>query len=139
MISNFLGKEEAHYDPTREILITAGANAGLMATLLSCFQPGDSIALFSPTYASYFNQLRMAGLNPVYIPLKGNSWQVDLDLFADRIRTHNPKAVLICNPNNPTGSLFKKNELIEIARIAAQNGLLILCDEVYSYLLYDSE
>ncbi len=138
-ISSFLIQRNEIYDPYNEIIITAGANAGLLAILLSCFQTNDSIALFTPTYASYFDQLSIAGLNPIYLPLKENDWQVDLDLVNDRIRIHKPKAILICNPNNPTGNLLNKDELIEIAKIAIKNNILIICDEVYSYLLYDNE
>lgn len=136
-ISLFLARRNEVYDPYTEILVTAGANAGLLSTLLACFQPNDSIALFTPTYASYFDQLSIAGLAPIYLPLREEDWQLDLDLVNDRIRTHKPKAILICNPNNPTGNLFCKNELIEIARIAIENNLIVICDEVYSYLLYD--
>ena len=136
-ISLFLARKDEEYNPYKEILVTAGANAGLLSTLIALFQPNDSIALFTPTYASYFDQLSIAGLVPIYLPLKEENWQVDLDLVNDRIRTHNPKAILICNPNNPTGNLLHKNELIEIARIAIENNLIIICDEVYSYLLYN--
>jgi aminotransferase len=138
-ISLFLSRQGEVYNPQNEILITAGANAGLLSVLLSCFNPNDSIALFTPTYASYFDQLRIAGLNPVYLPLKEDGWRIDLDLVKDRIETHKPKAILICNPNNPTGNLIRKSELIEIAKIALENNLLIICDEVYSFLIYENE
>ena len=139
MISMSLAKDNTYYDPHSEIIVTAGANAGLMATLLACFQPGESIATFTPTYASYFKQFQLAGVNPIYIPLKEKGWSIDLDLFSDRIRSHKPKAILLCNPNNPTGTLLSKEELIEIGHIAMKNGLFIICDEVYSFLLYDNK
>jgi len=137
-IASNLNEEGGSYSP-EEIIITAGANAGLMATLLSCFQPGDSIAILCPTYASYFQQFKIAGIIPIFIPLNEKNWSLDLELLSDRINAHKPKAILLCNPNNPTGTLLSKNELLQIANIAEKYNMLILCDEVYSFLVYDNK
>ena len=137
MIEISLAKENMFYDWQKEIIVTAGAIEGLTAAVLAISQPGDEIILPSPTYTSYKEVISLAGCTPIFVPLNEvKSWSLELDKFAKAI-TPKTKAILFCNPNNPTGTIYSREQLIGLAELAKKHNLFIISDEVYKDFVYD--
>lgn len=126
-------------DTEREIFVSAGAMEALLAAIVSIVEEGDEVLLFDPGYASHIEQVLFAGGRPVFVPLdESQEWGVNLDALRQSI-TANTKAVIVCNPNNPTGSLLRKDELKAIVDIAREFDLYIIADETYNFLVFDDE
>lgn len=122
-------------DPDHHIVVTCGATEGLMVTLQALFEPGDQLIAFCPVYENYFHQTRAAGLSLITVELTEPDFVVSRpqleDAYNDRVR-----AILICNPCNPTGKVFTREELELISDFAEQRNLLILSDETYERFIW---
>ncbi len=123
-----------------QVMITHGAIEGLMATFMTLINPADEILVLTPDYASHITQVRIArhGGRPIFVPLTETEkgWLLDSEKIEAAITQHT-KAILVCNPCNPTGKVYTYEELKEIARIAIKYNLFIITDEMYEYFLYD--
>lgn len=137
-ISDHLKDREMMYDPKTEIIVTAGAIESLSTIFLSLLSKNDEVVVFTPTYfANYKSIISMAGGKPIPIPLIENrSWHIDFHLLEKSI-TKKTRAIIICNPNNPTGSVLFKEDLIKLGDLALKNNLLLLMDDVYSEFSYN--
>lgn len=123
-------------DPS-EVLVTTGAVEGLFAAVLALVNPGDEVLLPAPNYSTHELMVRMACALPVYFDtVEEKGWRLNLDALEKAI-TKKSKMILFCNPCNPTGAVFPKEDLIKIAEIARENNLFILVDEAYEYFLFD--
>ncbi|KKS33473.1 MAG: Aromatic amino acid aminotransferase [Parcubacteria group bacterium GW2011_GWC2_42_12] len=139
MIEISLAKENMYYDWQKEIIVTVGAIEAISAAILAISQPGDEIILPSPSYTSYKEVVRLAGCTPVFVPLNETAgWAFELAKFAKAI-TPKTKAILFCNPNNPTGTIYSRQQLIGLAKLAAKHNFFIISDEVYKNFIYGSE
>jgi len=137
MIEISLAKENMFYDWQKEIIVTAGSIEGITATILAISEPGDEIILPSPTYVSYREVINLAGCEPVFVPLnEAKGWTLELDKFEKAI-TAKTKAILFCNPNNPTGTVYSREQLIGLSELAKKHNLFIISDEVYKDFIYD--
>ena len=125
-----------HYDPDTEVLVTTGATEALAAAILAFVDPGDEVIALEPFYDSYAATIELAGGVRVGVGLFGPDFRLDLDEFAAAF-TPRTKAILINSPHNPTGVVLSLDELAEIARLAVENDVLVICDEVYEHLLFD--
>lgn len=124
-------------DAEKEIAITAGAMEALLIAMLAVVEPDDEVILFDPSYASHIEQVKLADGKPIFVPLlKDNSWALDSKALEAAV-TKKTKVIVICNPCNPTGKVFSKNEVEKIVAIAIKYGLLVIADETYEFLLYD--
>ncbi|MDH4226040.1 MAG: aminotransferase class I/II-fold pyridoxal phosphate-dependent enzyme, partial [Deltaproteobacteria bacterium] len=138
-VAESLRAEGMRYDPDGEIIITAGSIEAIAATLMTITGPGDEVIIPSPTYASYQQVIRMAGAVPVFAPLnEENNFDLDIRAIQKRI-TPRTRAIFYCNPNNPTGTLYSREESLKLMDLAERHGLMILTDEVYKDFLYTSE
>ncbi|MET7994012.1 pyridoxal phosphate-dependent aminotransferase [Amycolatopsis sp. NPDC005232] len=118
-------------DPERELLVTHGAQHGMSVVLRALLSPGDEVLVPAPTYF-FEGMVRMAGARPVYVPGRAeDGWAVDVDALR-RATIPATRAILLCNPNNPTGYTPSKDELSAILTLAAERGLLVLSDESYA-------
>jgi len=126
------------YDPDTEVLVTAGATEAVAATLLALVEPGDEVMAFEPYYDSYAANIAMAGGTRVPVTLRPPAFRPDLDELASKI-TPRTRLILLNSPHNPTGSVFTRDELAAIARLAIEHDLLVVTDEVYEHLVYDGE
>jgi len=135
-IAQYLEKENKFYDFETEIIATAGSIEAIAATLLAILEPGDEVLIPDPTYASYQPAIKIARGVPVFVPLdEGRHWALDIEKF-EKLITPRTKAFLFCNPNNPTGTIFKRNQLHALAQLAIKHNLYILDDEVYKDFVY---
>ncbi|MFA5954506.1 MAG: pyridoxal phosphate-dependent aminotransferase [Patescibacteria group bacterium] len=137
-IEESLIKDSMHYDSEEEIIVTAGSIEAISATMLALLQSGDEVILFSPSYVSYRQSILLAKAKPVYVPLdEEHEWSINFEALLAAL-TSNTRVILICNPNNPTGSIFKKDDLLKIAQIAESRNLFVVLDEVYKDFIYDN-
>lgn len=123
-------------DPEREICITVGAMEGLSAAVLTLVDRGDEVILPSPNYASHIEQVLLAEGVPVFAPLYENNWGLDIERIKDAV-TSKTRAIILCNPHNPTGANFSEEDLRCIAELALKEDIFIICDETYDFLVYD--
>ena len=127
------------YLPSTEILVTVGVSEGLDLAMRAILNPGDEVIIPEPTYVSYNPCVTLAGGVPVSIPTyMENRFQV-LPEDIERKVTSRTKAILIGYPNNPTGAVMPREELEKIAVIAEKNNLIVISDEVYERLVYNTE
>lgn len=130
-------RESIYYDWERETIVTAGSIEGITASLLALTVPGDEVLICDPTYTSYREAVRLCGCEPVFVPLnEDKGWALDIEAFRKAI-TPKTKVIFYCNPNNPTGTIFKKEELMGLAELAQEHDLYIISDEAYKDFLYD--
>ncbi|MCB0311061.1 MAG: pyridoxal phosphate-dependent aminotransferase, partial [Bdellovibrionales bacterium] len=134
-----LSSEGLLYDPDGEILVTAGSIEAITASILALTNPGDEVIIPSPTYVSYLGSISIAHCKVKYVALdEDNNFEFDLQRMADAISSRT-KAILYCSPNNPTGTVFSKENSMRILELAEQHDLKIIVDEVYKDFYYSSE
>lgn len=139
-ISNYLDRKyEVGYEPFSEILVTVGVSEAIDIALRCVLEPGDEVIIPEPSFVSYKPCTIMAGGIPRAVPtLEANSFKL---LPHDLKKSINPrsKVLIMCYPNNPTGAIMNREELLEIARLAEEHDLLVISDEIYSELTYNGE
>lgn len=132
-----LAEDKMFYDWEKEILITAGSIEGITATILALTNPGDEIIIPQPTYTSYREVITLAGCTPIFVSLdEEKDWAFDLDKFKAAI-TPKTKAIFYCNPNNPTGTIYSEEQLTGLAKLAQENNIYLISDEVYKDFLFE--
>jgi aminotransferase len=123
-------------DPEREITVTCGSTEGMIATMLAIIDPGDEVVVFEPFYENYGPDVILSGATPRFVPLRPPDWTFDPDelraAFSERT-----KAVVVCNPGNPTGNVFTREQLSEIAALCEEFDAVAVTDEIYEHILYD--
>lgn len=123
-----------------EILVTHGAIEAMISIFMALLNVEDEIIVITPDYASHITQITIAthGGKPIFVPMEetDKGWVLDGTRLEQAVNART-KAILICNPSNPTGKVFTKEELQEVARIALRHNLYIITDEMYEDFLYD--
>ena len=127
------------FDPDKEVLITAGATEAIASTLLSLCEPGDEIIAFEPFYDSYAACISMAGGKRVAITLNHPDYSYDSTKLEQACASPKAKMILLNSPHNPTGKVFSRQELNQIAELAVKHNLLVAADEVYEHLVFEGE
>ncbi|MFJ3775389.1 pyridoxal phosphate-dependent aminotransferase [Streptomyces sp. NPDC090075] len=127
------------YDPDAEVLVTAGATEAIAAALLALLEPGDEVVALEPYYDSYAACIAMAGGTRVPVTLRpdGGAFRLDLDELRAAV-TPRTRLLLVNTPHNPTGTVLTRAELTAIAELAVERDLLVVTDEVYEHLVYDT-
>ena len=124
-------------DPQREVLVTVGATEALAATLLALVDsPDDEVVVFEPYYDSYAACVALSGAKLVTVPLRWPDFQPDLEQLASAV-TDRTRVILVNDPHNPTGTVFSREVLDEVVRLAHQHDAIIVTDEVYEHLVFD--
>jgi len=125
-----------------QVIVTHGGIEAMMATFIALLNPTDEIIVLSPDYASHITQTQIArhGGRPIYVPLNETEkgWVLDAQKVEAAV-TQRTKAILMCNPCNPTGKVYTLEELKELTRIAKKFNLFIISDEIYEYFTYDNK
>lgn len=122
-------------DPGKEIVVTCGSTEAMMAAMMSVTNPGDKVIVFSPFYENYGADTILSGAEPIYVPLVPPTFDFDPEVLEDAFRQH-PKALVLCNPSNPCGKVFTKDELQTIADLAEKYDTWVITDEVYEHIVY---
>ena len=130
--SRFMGID---IDPDTEITVTCGSTEAMMSSVLTVADPGDKVIIFSPFYENYGADTILSGAEPIYVPLVPPDFHFDPEVLEDAFRQH-PKAMILCNPSNPTGKVFTREELELIASLAIKYDTYVITDEVYEHLVY---
>jgi len=125
-------------DPETMITVTCGATEAMIATLLATIDPGDEVIAFEPYYENYGPDAVLSGAAPRFVPLKPSKrgWEIDLKALR-RAFTKRTRAIIVNTPNNPTGKVFSRVELDEIASLCQKHDVLAVTDEVYEHIVYD--
>lgn len=140
-IREALARKQKHFsgmdvDPNQEIVVTCGGTEAMMAAMLTVCNPGDKVVVFSPFYENYGADAILSGAEPIYVPLVPPAFSFDPDMLEDAFRQPGVKALILCNPSNPSGKVFTREELTIIADLAKKYDLYVITDEVYEHILY---
>ena len=128
----FMGRK---IDPNTEMVVTIGSTEAMVDTIFALTNPGDKVILFSPYFENYHAQIIMADCEPIYVPLVPPVFNFDPAVLEDAFK-QNPKAILICNPSNPSGKVFTEAELKFIADLCIKYDVYAIMDEVYEHIVY---
>ena len=124
-----------HIDPKENIVVTCGSTEAMMAAMMSVCNVDDKVIVFSPFYENYKADTVLSGSEPIYVELKPPTFTFDKDELRHAFE-QNPKALVLCNPSNPTGKVFTREELQYIADLAIEFDTFVITDEVYEHLVY---
>ncbi len=125
-------------DPETELTVTCGSTEGMIAAMMATVDPGEEVIVFEPFYENYAPDAILSDAQPRYVPLRGRDWTFDRDELRG-VFNRNTKAIIICNPNNPTGKVFSRDELTFIAKLCQEFDALCFTDEIYEHIIYPSE
>ena len=136
-ISEYYAGFGMKYSPD-EIIVTTGASEAVLFSFITCMDPGDEIITTEPTYANYLSFAAAAGVKvvPITTSIDNGFALPPAERFEDLI-TDRTRAILICNPNNPSGSLYSREEMEMLAEIVKRHGIFLFADEVYREFVYD--
>ena len=123
-------------DPAREVVVTSGATEAITACLMALLNPGDEVVLIEPLYDTYLPIVRLLGAVPRLVRLLPPDWSLPADELAAAFGPRT-KAILLNTPMNPTGKVFSRAELDQIATLLHQHDAYAICDEVYEHLVFD--
>jgi aminotransferase len=123
-------------DPEKNITVTCGSTEAMMAAMMSVTNPGDRVIVFSPFYENYGADAILSGAEPVYVPLVPPDFNFDRERLREAFKQR-PKALILCNPSNPSGKVFSREELEYIAGLAEEFDVWVITDEVYEHIVYD--
>lgn len=135
-----LAKKQSKYmnldlDSNKNIVVTCGSTEAMMAAMMSVCDPSDKVIVFSPFYENYGADTILCGANPIYVPLHPPVFNFDKEELENAFK-QNPKALILCNPSNPCGKVFSKEELEYIASLAVKYDTYVITDEVYEHIVY---
>lgn len=136
-ISEYYAGFGMKYSPD-EIIVTTGASEAVLFSFITCMDPGDEIITTEPTYANYLSFAAAAGVKVVPITTSiDNGFALPPAERFEELITDRTRAILICNPNNPSGSLYSREEMEMLAEIVKRHGIFLFADEVYREFVYD--
>jgi len=132
---SYLGLE---IDPETEITVTCGSTEGMIAAMMATVDPGEEVIVFEPFYENYAPDAILSDARPRHVPLRAPDWSFDRDELR-RTFNEKTKAIIVCNPNNPTGKVFTQDEMEFIAGLCREYDALCFTDEIYEHILYPRE
>ena len=122
-------------DPETQICVTCGSTEAMMTAMMTVCNPGDKVIIFSPFYENYAADAILSGAQPIFVPLHPPEFSFDEGELT-RAFEQRPKALILCNPSNPTGKVFSPDELKFIADLADRYDVFVITDEVYEHIVY---
>jgi aspartate/methionine/tyrosine aminotransferase len=122
-------------EPETELTVTCGSTEGMIAAMMATVNPGDEVIVFEPYYENYAPDAILSDARPRYVPLRAPDWDFDRDELRKAFNSKT-KAIIICNPNNPTGKVFTREEMEFIAKLCQQFDALCFTDEIYEHIIY---
>lgn len=136
-----LARKQTHFtglpiDPETQIVTTCGGTEAMMAAVMSVTNPGDKVLVFSPFYENYGADAILCDAEPIYVPLNPPAYNFRVEELEAAFQKH-PKALILCNPSNPSGKVFTRKELQVIADLAEKYDTWVITDEVYEHIVYE--
>ncbi|MBS7303754.1 MAG: pyridoxal phosphate-dependent aminotransferase [Lachnospiraceae bacterium] len=122
-------------DPDSEIVVTCGGTEAMMCAMMTICNPKDKVLVFSPFYENYGADAILSGAEPIYIPLVPPEYNFDISLIEEGFK-QGAKAIIVCNPSNPCGKVFSREELMAIGELALRYDAYVVTDEVYEHMVY---
>ncbi len=122
-------------DPDRHLVVTCGSTEAMMVAMMTACNPGDRVIVFSPFYENYGADAILSGAHPIYVPLRSPDFLFDPAELRAAFEQR-PKALILCNPSNPSGKVFTHGELSAIAALAEEFDTFVITDEVYEHIVY---
>ncbi len=126
------------YDWNTEITVTAGATQALLTAILCAVHPGDEVIVLEPCYDSYLPAIELAGATAVPVRLEAPLFRIPFDKLAAAI-TPKTRMIMINTPHNPTGTIWREDDMRQLADLLAGTDILVLSDEVYEHMVYDGQ
>ena len=123
-------------NPEKEIVVTCGGTEAMMSAMMTVCNPGDKVIVFSPFYENYGADAILSGAEPVFVPLTPPDFKFDKEVLQSAF-LQKPKAIIVCNPSNPCGKVFTREELLYIGQLAQRHDAFIITDEVYEHIVFD--
>lgn len=123
-------------NPNENIVVTCGSTEAMMAAMMTVTNPGDKVVIFSPFYENYGADTILSGAEPIYVPLNPPTFDFDRETLEAAFRDNDPKAIVLCNPSNPCGKVFTREELTFIADLCKKYDAYCITDEVYEHIVY---
>ncbi len=135
-----LAKKHFHFtgqkiDPDKNIVVTCGSTEAMMASMLTVCNPGEKVIVFSPFYENYSADAILSSAQPIFVPLNPPDFTFDPNVLEEAFK-QGPKAIIVCNPSNPSGRVFTESELKIIADLAVKYDTFVITDEVYEHIVY---
>ena len=136
-----LARKAGHFmgrtlDPETDMVVTIGSTEAMVDTIFALTNPGDKIIMFSPYFENYRAQAIMADCEPIFVPLVPPAFNFDANVLEDAFK-QGAKAILICNPSNPSGKVFTYDELKLISELCIKYDAFAIMDEVYEHIVYE--
>jgi len=122
-------------DPDRHLVTTCGSTEAMMVAMMTACNPGDKVVIFSPFYENYAADAILSGATPIHVSLRLPDFAIDRDELRNAF-AQKPKAIVLCNPSNPCGKVFTREELLFILDLAREHDAFIITDEVYEHIVY---
>ena len=123
-------------DPDQNLVVTCGSTEAMMVAMMTACNPGDKVIVFSPFYENYAADAILSGAEPIYVPLRAPDFLYDPAELAAAFG-QGAKAIIVCNPSNPTGKVFTRAELQEILDLAERHDAFVIMDEPYEHIVYE--
>jgi aspartate/methionine/tyrosine aminotransferase len=133
--SRFMGME---IDPDDHIVVTCGSTEAMMVAMMTVCNPGERVIIFSPFYENYGADTILTGAVPIYVPLHPPDFLFDPEALKKAFEQR-PKAIVLCNPSNPSGKVFTRSELELISNLAREFDTFVITDEVYEHIVYEPD
>ena len=135
-----LVKKQRHWmgldlDPEKHVVVTCGSTEAMMSAVMTACNPGDKVIIFSPYYENYGAVTILSGARPIYVSLHPPDFLYDPEQLQAAF-AQGPKAIILCNPSNPSGKVFTRSELEFIADLSKEHDAFVITDEVYEHIVY---
>lgn len=136
-----LAKKQQRYmeipiNPDTNVVVTCGSTEAMIAAMMAITNQGDKVVVFSPFYENYGADIVLSGAIPLYVPLVPPNFIFDANVLEDAFK-QGVKGLILCNPSNPCGKVFSRNELQIIADLAIKYDVYVITDEVYEHIIYE--
>lgn len=122
-------------NPEENVVVTCGGTEAMMASMMAITNPSDKVIIFSPFYENYKADAILSGAEPIFVKLNPPNFDFDINELENAFK-QNPKAIILCNPSNPSGKVFTREELQIIADFAEKYDTYVVTDEVYEHIVY---
>ena len=122
-------------DPDRHFVVTCGSTEAMMVAMMTACNPGDKVIVFSPFYENYAADAILSGAEPIYVPLRAPDFAYD-PAELERAFARGVKAIVVCNPSNPAGKVFRREELLHILALAERYDAFVITDEPYEHIVF---